>query len=169
MSNRTRILYRSLALLAGPALLLVLGCADSEIGKLYPVKGTVKYKGEPIGKARINFVPKGGTSTHGAFGEVENGSFSLTTMTPGDGALPGEYIVTVDTRQIDNAKVDALTQELAKKYGMGKMSIPPPELQGKLLKKAKNLIPGKYQRPETSDITETVKAQSNSFDLELKD
>src|SRR5215469_13536013 len=102
MSTRTQVMHRSLALLVGPALLYVLGCSDDGMAKRYPVSGTVKYNGQPVAKARINFTPKG-AGHQGASGMVENGSFTLTTLSPGDGALPGEYVVTVDTREIDEA------------------------------------------------------------------
>ena len=96
MLNRTRIAHRCLALLLGPALLYVAGCSDDGVGKRYPVSGTVKYKGEPVAKARISLYPKG--DGRGASGDVVNGSFaSLTTQQPGDGAMPGTYKVTVDT------------------------------------------------------------------------
>src|SRR4051794_4127534 len=117
MWNRKQLTRRGLALLVGPALLSPLGCSDEGLGKRYSVSGTVKYKGEPVSKARISFVPKsGGSSTHGAYGQVTDGSFSsLTTLTDGDGALPGEYFVTVDTREIDEEKVKSQASNLATK------------------------------------------------------
>jgi hypothetical protein len=171
MLNRKRIAGSTLALSVGPALLFALGCSDSGIGKTYSVSGTVKYKGAPVDKARINFVPKStGGSTHGAFGQVTNGTFSsLTTLTDGDGALPGDYIVTVDTREIDADKVKSQSSDLASKHKMEKVSQIPPELQAKALKEAKATIPGKYQLPETTDLNAKVEPKSNRFEFELKD
>lgn len=172
MLNRTHLARRALSVLIGPALLLAIGCSDSGIGKLYPVSGTVKYKGEPVAKARINFVPKsGGSNTHGSYGTVTDGKFSsVTTLTEGDGALPGEYFVTVDTRVIDEEKVKSNAADLASKHKMeGKISQIPPELQAQGLKEAKAMIPGKYQLAETTDLKATVKEQANKFDFELKD
>jgi hypothetical protein len=160
-------MHRSLALLVGPALLYVLGCSDDGMAKRYPVSGTVKYNGQPVAKARINFTPKGG-GHQGASGMVENGSFSLTTLSPGDGALPGEYVVTVDTREIDEAQVKAEAEKLAKKHGMANLSQMPPELQAKALKQAKSSIPTKYQGSQ-SDLTAKVEEKSNDFTFELKD
>jgi hypothetical protein len=171
MLTRKQLTRRGLALLVGPALLYALGCSDDGVGKRYPVSGSVKYKGEPVAKARISFVPKSGAgSSHGAYGAVTNGSFSsLTTLTEGDGALPGEYFVTVDTREIDEEKVKSQASDLATKHKMEKISQVPPELQAKALKEAKAMIPGKYQLPETSDLKATVKAETNRFEFELKD
>lgn len=170
MLNCRNVARRGLALLLGPALLVVVGCSDDGVGKRYPVSGTVKYKGQPVAKARINFVNKG-AGAQGAYGTVENGVFSsLTTVQEGDGALPGEYVVTVDTREIDEAKVKAQADELATKNKMqGKLSQIPPELQARALKDAKAVIPGKYQLPETTDLKAVVKEDKNKFDFELKD
>ncbi len=168
MLNRTRVIHRCLALLVGPALLYVAGCSDDGVGKRYPVSGTVKYKGEPVAKARISLYPKDGG--RGAYGEVENGTFSsMTTQQTGDGAMPGVYKVTVDTRQIDDAKVKSEAEEIAKKHGMQNIGQIPQEVHAKALKNAKNTIPGKYQIPDTSDIEVTVKEQSNTLTIELKD
>ncbi len=169
MFNRRNIARYGLALLLGPALLVVIGCSDDGIGKRYPVSGTVKYKGQPVAKARINFISKG-AGVQGAYGTVENGTFSsLTTRNDGDGALPGEYVVTVDTREIDEGKVKSQASDLAAQHKMEKVSQIPPELQAKALSEAKSSIPGKYQLPETTDLKATVQEKTNKFDFELKD
>jgi len=170
MLNRKQILARSLAVLVGPALLLIVGCSDDGMAKRYAVSGTVKYKGELVAKARISFVPKA-SDGRGASGDVENGSFTLSTLSPGDGALPGDYKVTVDAREIDEAALKADTAKLVGKKNKGDMKIamPIPELQAKALKNAKSSIPGKYQIVETSELSAKVEEKSNKFEFELKD
>ena len=42
-------------------------------------------------------------------------------------------------------------------------------ISAKAAAKAKNLIPAKYQLPETSELKYTVKPQSNKIDIDLKD
>jgi hypothetical protein len=64
------------------------------------VTGTVKYSDGTVPKgtiASINFQPVAGTAdTKAASGSITaDGSFSLTTVQPGDGARPGEYVATV--------------------------------------------------------------------------
>jgi hypothetical protein len=171
MFNRISLVQRSLALLVGPALLAVLGCSgDDGLGTRYSVSGTVKYKGTPVPKARISFVPAGKDGgSQGASGEIENGSYSLSTLSPGDGALPGEYRVTVSAREVDEAKLKSDSEALAAKHGMGKMAMMPPELQAKANKEAKSSLPKKYESPDTSGLTAKVKEQSNTFDFELTD
>ena len=172
MLNRARIAYRCLALLVGPALLVAIGCSDSGIGKLYSVSGTVKYKGEPVKKARISFIPKGsGTATHGASGDVVDGKFSsMTTLTDGDGVLPGEYFVTISAKEIDQSKFAADSEALAKKHGQAKMPMMPPELQAKASKEAKSSIPTKYENAGPGALDAKVtEGGPNKFDFELKD
>jgi hypothetical protein len=163
---------RALALLVGPALLAVLGCSDSDyIGKLNPVSGTVKYKGEPVPKARISFTPTA-KDGHGAVGEVANGSFTLMTLKPGDGALAGEYKVTVDDRETDTAALKTQADELAKKKGMEKFSggaMIPQDMQAKALQATKSRLPGKYQLAETTDQTITIKEGKNDITIDLTD
>jgi hypothetical protein len=164
---------RFLAVLVGTALLYVAGCStDDGLGKKYAVSGTVKYKGEPVSKAKISFVPVA-KDGHGAYGDVENGSFSLSTLAPGDGVLPGEYQVLVDTRQVDTSQLKTDAQTQATKQGVdggfsGGAMVPQDQL-AKARANAKDLIPGKYQLVETTDIKLTVKPEPNTFNIELKD
>jgi hypothetical protein len=172
MIIRSQVARLSLALLVVPAVLIILGCSDDGLGKRYPVSGTVKYKGEPVAKARISFNPAKAGVGRGASGQVINGEFKLTTLNPDDGAMPGEYKVTVDDREVDGAKLKAATEKEAAKRGVEKFSggaMIPQELQAKALQDAKGRLPGKYQIPETSDVTITVREQAETFQIELKD
>jgi hypothetical protein len=175
MLNRLQVLKCSVALLVGPALLCVLGCgADDGLGTRYSVSGTVTYKGQPVPKARISFIPNGKDSAkQGASGEIDNGSFSLSTLSPGDGALPGDYRVTVSAREIDNAALKAESEKAFAKHGMtnnpGAAAMLPPELQGKMNKEAKSSLPKKYEDPGTSGLTAKVEEHSNTFKFELTD
>ena len=60
---------------------------------MVPVKGIVTFKGKPIGKINVMFVP---TDPKGRIAEGnsdESGKFALTTLEPGDGAMMGDYRV----------------------------------------------------------------------------
>lgn len=146
---------------------LASGCGDDGLGTRYPVSGKVTYKGEAVKKANISFIPSS-PEGRGATGSVQDGQYTLTTLSPGDGAFPGSYKVTVDDRQVDAGKIRADADDLAKKRGVSYNAIPQ-ELQIKAAKKAKGALPGKYQIPETSDLQKEVKAESNTIDIELKD
>jgi hypothetical protein len=69
-----------------------------------PVTGTVKYADGTVPKGdapAITFQPlEPGPNKKGASGTIAaDGSFSLRTVQPGDGAQPGEYKVTVHVMQ----------------------------------------------------------------------
>jgi len=141
---------------------LVAGCGDDTgLEKRYPVSGTVKYKGQPVAKGQISFLGVDKTKQRDANGFIENGSYTLTTLTPGDGALPGEYAVTIISKETDDTQV----LETVKKFGGGGRQAD----IGKAAAKAKNLVPGKYQLAETSGLKQTVKAQSNTINFDLTD
>lgn len=172
MISHIRSGRRTLGLLVGPALLAVLGCSGADdIGKLYPVSGTVTYKGEKVAKARINFVPTA-KEGRGASGQVENGAYTLTTLNPNDGALEGEYLVTVDDRETDTESLKKDAEKLAAKKGVEKFGggmMIPQDMQAKALQSAKGRLPGKYQLATTTDQKANVKPGSNTINLELKD
>jgi hypothetical protein len=148
----------------------VAGCADDGLGKRYPVSGTVTYKGEPVEKAMINFVPKD-SNGRGASGTVENGTYTLTTVNPNDGALAGEYRVTVDAREIDAAQAKQMTDDLVRKEGgdPSTMTMIPQDIQAQLLSQSQSSVPGKYQIPDTSDWNAVVEEKSNTIDFDLTD
>lgn len=76
--------------------------AGCDRGPTYvPVTGTVKYSDGtvPTGDiASITFQPASAApDTKGASGTIQpDGTFSLTTINPGDGARPGDYVVKVN-------------------------------------------------------------------------
>ena len=154
------------ALLLVPAL-IGLGCGDDGLGKRYAVSGKVTYKGEPVKKGNINFIPTD-PDGHGATGLITDGQYSLSTLNPGDGALPGTYKVTVDDRQVNDQQVKADLDALSKQRGIN-YSRPPEEMLLKATKAAKGALPGKYQIPSTSGLEKQVKAESNTFNFELTD
>jgi hypothetical protein len=142
--------------------LVILGCSsdDSGLDRRYKVTGKVTYKGQPLPKAGITFEP---ANPQGRFanGYVEDGNFTLTTLTPGDGALPGDYKVIIVSSDLD-------TKALAEKTG-GIFHQGDPEHQ-KAMRNAKSLIPKKYSKGETTDLKAKVQAGgSNNFDFDLKD
>ena len=72
------------------AALVFAGCGQSET---VAVTGTVTMKGQPVDKAEVLFNPKHGRFAMGVTDSA--GHFTLSTAKPGDGAVPGEYTVTL--------------------------------------------------------------------------
>jgi hypothetical protein len=141
---------------------LTVGCGDDTgLDQRYPVSGMVTYKSVPVAKGQISFLAVDKTKQRDANGFIQDGYYSLTTATPGDGALPGEYMVTIISKETDDTKA----AETIKKYGGGGRQAD----TGRANAKAKNLVPGKYQLADTSGLTRTVKEGSNTMNFELKD
>jgi hypothetical protein len=169
MTSFKTILTRSFAVVAAASVLAFVGCGGDDLGKRYYVSGTVKYKGAPVPKAVITFKPVKNEG-RGASGEVKDGKYALTTASPNDGAFPGDYQVIVEDIAVDLAAATADTSAIAAK---AKIKIPEGMVdqaaQARQLKKAKNSLPSKYGKVDSSGLKATVKEQSNTFDFELVD
>jgi hypothetical protein len=87
-------------LLVGSALaVFALGCGGVT-SKTVPVEGIVTYEGVPVDGATVVFHSKSTASdAHDATGRTgSDGIFHLTTFNQGDGALPGEYDVSISKK-----------------------------------------------------------------------
>ena len=158
---RSFLVKYSAALAVGIGLLIAAGCGDdSGIAKRYPVSGTVTYKNEPLAKGRIDFIPED-PNGRAAGGDIENGSYRLTTVNPGDGAIPGDYKVTVTALEID-LSAGAETAGAGQQFRQSKEFV-------KVAKAAKKLVPEKYMRVDTSGLTAKVEAKTNRIDFNLED
>jgi len=137
------------------ASLSLAGCSGEDNGVLVPVSGTVTYKGAPLTKGEINFIPEQ-AAARGARGTIgEDGRFTLSSYGVDDGAHPGKYKVTIISRG------DDLPIPAKKK---GKMMEEDMQGTGKLL------IPSKYTMPMTSNLSaEVVDGGSNDIKFDLKD
>ena len=115
------------------------GCGKAGGKKLSAVQGTVTYKGQPLDKGTVSFmpVPKGTTSS----GEISNGKYRLSTYQKDDGVAAGSYKVAVI----------AWEQEPDMKTG------------------GKPAIPKKYFDAEKSGLTAKVSEGPQQIDFELND
>jgi len=155
------------ATLACVALMTVLGCGDDGLPRRYSVSGTVTYLGKPVASGTITFHPAD-QKGHSAGGTVTDGKFNLSSLGNEDGAVPGHYKVTVASQKqsLRDGADPKLKLMLEKAQATGGVPIPP---QVKKQLKTEHLVPEKYARPETTDLTADVKEQSNWFPFELKD
>lgn len=132
--------------------LLVGGCGPAR-PKTAAVKGTVTYKSEPVEGAAVMFQREGARPATGQTGD--DGTFTLTTFDPNDGAVPGDYTVTI-------TKVESIAMTTDGDAGRE----PPKSSSGP----PKSLIPQKYADPKTSGLQETVASPGpNEFEFELVD
>ncbi len=70
------------------------GCGGGDGPELVPAGGVVTFKGQPIGKINVLFMPSAGGKGMMAEGTTDDsGKFKLQTKDPGDGAMVGSYTV----------------------------------------------------------------------------
>ncbi len=114
---------------------------------LVRVRGTVTLEGKALAGAVVTFHPvtKEGNSAVGATDRF--GKFDMKTAGLGNGALIGEYRVTV-TKFVSEEKM--MGPDEAKEY-TSREGKPPPE------PKVSNLVPAQYSNVQSSGLTATVK------------
>src|SRR5713226_3122156 len=98
--------------LGGSALVLAAVLAGSGCGgakKLVKVEGKVTLDGAPLDGAMVKFMPQGGSGQPATGLTGTDGKFRLTTYVTGDGALPGDYSVTI-TKVEEQQRTDVGTQ-----------------------------------------------------------
>jgi hypothetical protein len=138
-----------------------LGCgSDDGLGTRYKVSGKVTYKGEPLKKGSINFVPEAADG-RAATGEIADGEIkNVSTGGEGDGILPGKYKVAITALEdVDLSKVSA-------KYAGG---APDGVALSKEARKAKKLIPEKYGNAIDSGLTADITSNGQALTYDLVD
>lgn len=124
---------------------LLSGCGGGSGVATYPVKGTVKYKGEPVTDAAVTFFPSQGRPAAGM--TDSQGTFQLSTFSSKDGAPAGTYKVSV---------TESVT-EIPPMPGTGPEPPPKPPR-----------FPGRYTDPEQSNLSAEVKSGAeNNFTFDL--
>ncbi|EAQ82059.1 hypothetical protein DSM3645_00055 [Blastopirellula marina DSM 3645] len=125
---------------------LSLGCGGSHGPQLFPVQGKVTYEGKPLSRGTIIFNPVN-EALPASRGEIQpDGTYVLSLAQAGDGAVPGEHRVIVNSS----------TQV---KQGM-EINDPDYELP-------RPLVPTKYSSLSTTPLSQTVKEEPNTIDIEL--
>ena len=141
---------------------LLAGCgqARSDRPATYPVTGTVRHAGAPVEGATVNFqLVDGSRSAIGITGA--DGTYALTTFTADDGALPGEYRVSV--MKLESPPPPTAVSDDDENYVPPEMRKEPPP------QPPKNLLPKKYADVQTSGLTAVVEeGGENRFDLDLE-
>jgi hypothetical protein len=121
-----------LALLAA-ALLSLAGCSRGNELPVFPVRGTVFYKGKPAHRAIVWFHPEGKTDlkAHKPRAVVEpDGSFQISTYRTHDGAPAGRYRVSIYWRAQGKVGDDEGESLLPARYGDPQTSgLPPVEVK----------------------------------------
>jgi hypothetical protein len=122
------------------------GCGESGGVKVYPVKGTVTYKGKPmVGGGSIALIPLANLEGKTAGGRIaKDGTFSLMTYKEDDGSMPGEFRVQI-------------TQEVFQEGAITEDGQPPSKATTDV--PVADRIPEKYADPTNSPLKLTVKPE----------
>ncbi len=145
------------------ALLLVLvfvwGCNGAAVREpTAPVTGVVTYNGEPVEGATVVFGPASEQSQPATGTTDGSGRFTLRTYEPGDGAIPGQFTVTISkTRTVSGMTEDEEHEAIE---------------AGKEIEAAETVdeLPEKYKDGLKSGLTADVEAgRDNHFEFNLTD
>jgi hypothetical protein len=119
-------------LVMAAALAVLTGCSRSDAR--YAVHGRVLSGAKPIAEAMVVFHPQFETppGQPKPLGITDaEGKFQLTTLQANDGALPGDYRITVELRE-EHPSGEEITRD------------------------GRNLLPARYAKPETTPFQTTV-------------
>ncbi len=148
MNGRHRGRDFNLTVMLVAATAMICGCQPRP--DMAPVEGKVLYNDQPLHFGIVMFQPTQGQIAQGII--QSDGTFSLSTFQPGDGAVPGTYNISV------------LCYEAHDPNGPG-----PKEDAGGGMWLGKSLIPLKYTRTRSSGLSADVSLDKpNDVVLELK-
>ncbi|UUO07591.1 carboxypeptidase-like regulatory domain-containing protein [Blastopirellula sp. J2-11] len=146
---------RSMIYVAASAAMILTGCSSNLLPGGVEGRGIVLLDGVPLEGATVIFSPTGeGRSANGMTNEL--GEFSLGTIEPADGILPGDYQVAIIKSMVDPNKV--IVDPLAVQEKTGQFPPSPPNI---------HIVPRKFANPERSGLAATI-SNEGSHDLKFE-
>jgi hypothetical protein len=144
---------------------ILIGCgggAKPNREPVFPVRGKVTYKGQPVVGADVTFTSE--TANRSAFGRTDDkGEYKLTTFGSNDGAVEGKQTVLI-SKSLPPVPTKPEASIDSPDYvppGYGPEPAPP---------KPRNEIPAKYAAAETSGLIAVVNSDGhNECNFELTD
>jgi hypothetical protein len=137
------------------ALAVAAGCDSGP--KTGQVRGVVTYKDKAVPEGTVTFYPV--TSGRPATGRIQTGgAYELSTFGGDDGAIVGEYKVSVEAKRVVGAAPEpkSLEEELAREG-----------LTAPAQSSIQWLVPREYSSAESSGLTATVSSGKNEIDFNL--
>ena len=133
---------------------MVVGCGDGYPPRV-PVSGTVTFQGKPVGNANVTFLSTASNGKSASGQTDEAGNYQLTSYSPNDGAIPGDYIVTVTVIDMSGSNLDvAGSDDLGDNYTamMDSAASSRPKTQP-------GGLPEKYSDASQTDLKQTVASE----------
>lgn len=154
MRLRSSLVFRLLGLLG---VIAVGGCGGGPDVTLFPVTGSIKFDSKPVADALVTFSPQSGGRP--ATGTTNSeGKFRLGTFSNNDGAMAGDYIVTVAVGM--QAQSGDAPAEIADENAYAV----PEEADGS----SSGSVPVRYASTRSSDLkAAVVDGGPTNFDFEL--
>ena len=121
-------------LFAASMLAVVVGCGGTAGPACQPVRGEVRWNGQPLAEAQVIFHPQfvAAENFPKPIGQTDaQGSFRLSTFQADDGAPAGEYLITVELRDLRQVGEETVRD-------------------------GPNLLPPRFARPQESGLRFTV-------------
>lgn len=156
----------SVTLSAATCSVVMTGCGTGESNPpVYPVTGTVTYKGNPVDGATIIFVPIS-ADTEGATGKSgPDGQYTTTTYISGDGMRPGDYMLKVFKYDAPPLPPSESSPDFDPNAPLDDEGYDPSDSSSAPVK---NNLPKKYESEVTSGLKLTVGEEPKTFDIDLK-
>ncbi len=142
----------------------IVGCGDGYPARV-PVSGAVTFQGKPLSGANITFLATASDGKSASGKTDENGKYQLSSYSTNDGAVAGDYIVTVAVLDMITADLDvANTEDLGADYSamMNAAASNSPRTQP-------GGVPAKYADASKTDLKQSVTlGLPNVIDLNLE-
>jgi hypothetical protein len=137
----------------------IVGCGSGR-PEVSPVRGTVTFGGRPVPTGTIHFWPEEGRPARGTINA--DGAYTLTTFEPGDGAVLGKHLVTIESVAVSDAapKPKSVEEEIAIYSDPNT-----PVVQGGSMQ---TLIPRAYADRARTPLEARVDRGENTIDFQLK-
>jgi hypothetical protein len=117
------------------------GCGEPGLKGLYPVKGKITHNGVPLAEVGVSLAPvnaEPGARRANAISAAD-GTFSLRTLKPDDGAFPGEYKITLTKLVFSMSREEMLEMDAkGRPFNTTSTNIIPPQDWTFTVKKGKN-------------------------------
>jgi hypothetical protein len=153
--------------MAGLLLFTAVGCGGPETEPPVPVSGKITFKGKPVDGAQVTFLSKAQTGGRSASGRTgADGTFKLTTFKTDDGALPGEYAITVSKSTATTSQETDVAKGV---YGADYGAMMDAAAKGTPVAEASSELPVKYASAAESGLARSVAKDSvNDFEINLE-
>lgn len=161
-------MLRLMCVSAGLLLLAGAGCNSSNFPDPVPVSGKVTYKGKPVEGAQVTFLSRTETARSASGRTDAEGNYALSTFNTDDGAIPGEYTVTISKIEqgAADSSIDVESGEFGADYGAMMAAAADGGNKAVL---GENQLPEKYSKAAESGLQRAVREGDRnefSFDLE---